>query len=134
MWFSRPTIQIHVSPDHWTFTCEARSWSGAAVVHLDQLSAQGVVMAIGTAPPGGASCVTVPLFGDCDSSINKSAVLEAFIRHGLRQVLRRISLQPRLQVIGAHTLRPCLQGDERLLLRTVLVSAGMRPDAIEFVD
>jgi hypothetical protein len=60
MWFSRPTIQIHVSPDHWTFTCEARSWSGATVVYLDQLSAQGMVMAIGTAPPGGASCVPVP--------------------------------------------------------------------------
>jgi hypothetical protein len=134
MWFSRPTIQIHVSPDHWTFTCEARSWSGATVVYLDQLSAQGMVMAIGTAPPGGASCVPVPLFDGAEGSFDKSAVLEAFIRHGLRQVLRRISLQPRLQVHGAHTLSPCLQGYERLLLRTVFASVGMRPDATEFVD
>ena len=134
MLLSRPTIHLHVSPDSWTFSTDHTTWSAETVVYLDPTFQPSVVAAIGTPAPHAPSCVAVRLFDEPTGAFDMGTFLEAFIRHGIRHTIGRFSLQPRIQIHGASSLRTRLHGYESFVLRTALVAAGMRADSIELAD
>jgi len=118
----RSTITVIVSPKTFRFTTTAASHD----IQTYLLIKDGRILGIGDDFEGSDRCQRIDLFEPQSQLVtNKAYYLDAFMRFGLRKVLKRkLGLRPRVLLRNTDSLESLCCGYQNSILRAAVMSSG----------
>ena len=125
-----PRIELYIEPSEFRFTHGAHRERIATYIFL---AGDNRVMGVGETFEGAEKCTRIDLFAPSSPSTkNKFAALEAFLRYGIRKVIKRKwTIRPLLYIRNAESLNHICCGYQNSILRLAAQTSGAYECEIE---